>query len=241
MGRRHGLLALAGLLAALLCTPASAQDSLKVMLNDVAPYSWREGPKLRGMHPSIMRALSEESGIPFEYSSGLYARVSKALVDRVADVVVTLAGPDQEAQGLFIGTAHPVRYLVISRADAPIREVAQLKGKTLGVARGAYYSAAINDDDEIRKYGIIDPFQGLRMLAVSRLDAVVSSDYLLTRAVQEVRRDGVEFATPFQVGVGAYTVYVRRDLPEPLVRRLRAALAQLQRSGRIGAILKDYN
>ena len=52
------------------------------------------------------------------------------------------------------------------------------------VARGAFYDESINNDPGINKYQMKDPFRGVRMLAADRLDAVISSDYLLTALKQ---------------------------------------------------------
>lgn len=219
----------------------AAEPPLRVMVNEVAPYTWRQGSELLGMHPTLMRALAEETGLTFELSTGLYARASRALTDKVADVAVTLASPDQDAQGQRVALLHPVRYLVISRADAPLTELGQLHGKRLGIARSAYYSAQINDDEAIQKVTIVDPFQGLRMLALGRLDAVISTDYLLMHALRQPEfASSSSFASSFQVGGGAYAVYARRDLPEALVQKLRAGLAALQRRGVTAAVLREH-
>lgn len=234
---RTGLASLGALLLAL---PAAGETRLRVMVNEVAPYSWREGGELVGLHPSLLRALASETGLPFEFSAGLYARASRALSDGVADLAVTLATPDQDAQGQRVAVLHPVRFLVISRAEAPLHEVAQLRGKLLGIARNAYYNAQINDDEAIRKFTIVDPNQGLRMLALGRLDAVISSDYLLLYALRQPGIDRSVFAPPFVVGASGYALYARRDLPQAQVRRLRAGWAALLRRGVPASILQEY-
>jgi polar amino acid transport system substrate-binding protein len=230
---------LAVLLAWGSCATA-AEPPLRVMVNEVAPYAWRQGTDIVGMHPSILKALAEESGLAFDFSAGLCARASRALTDKVADMAVTLAGPDQDGQGVRLAVLHPVRYLVLTRADFVVTDVAQLRGKTLGIARGAYYSPQVNDDEDIRKFSVADPFQGVRMLALGRLDAVISSDYLLALALRQPQIDPASFAKPLQVGSSGYAIYARQDLPEATVQRLRAGVAALHKRGAIAAILRDY-
>jgi len=219
----------------------AAEPRLRLMFNEVAPYTWREGSEFRGMHPTLMRALAAEAGLQFEYSAGLYARASRALTDGVADLAVTLATPDQDAQGQRVVLLHTVRHLVISRAGAPLTELSQLRGKLLGIARNAYYGPHINDDDAIRKLTITDPNQGVRMLALGRLDAVISTDYLLVHALRQPGIDRAAYATPFLVGGGGYALFARRDLPEALVQRLRTGFAALQRQGLPAAVMHEYS
>lgn len=220
---------------------ASAQEpALRVMLNEVAPYSWRDESGIQGLHYEIMRAVAEEAGLRFEFSQGLYARTSRALADKVADLVVTLATPDQEAQGLRIDVLHPVRYLVISRAEAPIAEVVQLRGKLLGVARSAYYGPTINDDEQIQKHAIVDPFQGVRMLVAGRLDAVISTDLLLAQVLRQPQLAQATFAPVIEVGGSGYALHARRDLPEAHLAKLRTAVQKLHKNGRIAAMVKPY-
>lgn len=238
--RRRCLAWLVGL-AGLGPLPAvAAEPHLRVMVNEVAPYSWRDGAELAGLHPGLLRALAAEAGLQFDFSAGLYARASRALADGVADLVVTLATPDQDAQGQRVAVLHPVRYLVISRADAPLTEPAQLRGKLLGIARNAYYNALINDDETIRKFTIVDPNQGLRMLVLGRLDAVISTDLLLMHALRQPGLERAAFAPPISVGGSGYALFARRDLPEPTVQRLRAGWAALQRRGVPAALLREY-
>ncbi len=239
LGRRRLLQALP--LLALAGTAEAAEPRLRLMFNEVAPYAWRQGSEFEGIHPTLARALAAQTGLQFDYSAGLYARASRALTDGVADLAVTLATPDQDAQGQRVALLHTVRYLVITRAGAPLTELAQLRGKQLGIARNAYYNAQINDDESIRKFTIIDPNQGLRMLALGRLDAVISTDYLLVHALRQPGVDRAAFAPPFLVGGSGYALFARRDLPEALVQRLRVGYAALQRQGLPAAVLHEYS
>jgi hypothetical protein len=148
----------------------------------VAPYTWRDGSDFHGMHPTLLRVLAAETGLQFEYSAGLYARASRALTDGVADLAVTLATPDQDAQGQRVVLLHTVRHLVISLAGAPLTELSQLRGKLLGIARNAYYGPHINDDESIRKLTITDPNQGVRMLAIySNMPGILLAGFLIPR------------------------------------------------------------
>ncbi|MFO1250159.1 MAG: transporter substrate-binding domain-containing protein [Inhella sp.] len=215
-------------------------EELRVMVNDVRPYSHREGQQILGMHPDMLQEMAQLEGLRLRLSSAPYARVKRALLDEAVDAVVALTGPDLDSQGTLVHPLHPVRYLIISLQARPIQSLAALRGKRLGMARGAYYNAAINDNPEVQFVPITEPFQGLRMLALERVDAVVSTDFLLAQALRQARLEGVQFAPPFDAGGGAYALYARPQLPRELIERLRSALARLQANGRLASIIRAH-
>lgn len=228
-------------LAAWCVRPAGAAETgLRVMLNEVQPYAWSDAAGLHGLHHAIMQAVGQEAGLALSYRLGLYARLGRALTDHSADLAVTLMGPDQDAQGVRVEALHAVRYLVLSRADAPVRALTDLHGRRLGLARSAYYGAEINDNERIERVSVIDPFQGLRMLALGRLDAVISSDLLLAQALHQPQLPPTRFAPVLDVGGSAYALYASRQLPPGPVEQLRAAIQRLGRRGQIAALVKPY-
>jgi len=238
------LLALAGLHAhKAQAQPTSAVQNppLRVLLNDVAPYTLHGDPQQRpGMHHEIMQALARQTELPMDFSSALYVRLALGLKDGSADLVVGIEGPELETLATRVRPMHSFKFVVIAKKSAEIRSLAQLKGKLLGVARGAFYDESINNDDSIRKYGMADPFQGVRMLALDRLDAVISSDYLLAYALKQPGLDSSQFDTPFAVNEKSYVIYARKDLNAEVLRRLQRGMDALQKSGQIDRILRSY-
>ncbi len=237
----HALPGLAQTLPAPAPTAPSAPAPLRVLLNDVAPYTLHGDPQQRpGLHHEIMHALSRQADLPMSMNSALYVRLALGLKDGSADVVVGVEGPELEALATRVRPMHGFKFVVIAKKSAEIRSVAQLKGKLLGVARGAFYDDSINNDDSIRKYGLTDPFQGVRMLALDRLDAVISSDYLLAYALKQPGLDSSLFDTPFAVNEKSYVIYARKELSAEIVSRLQRAMDALQKSGQIERILRSY-
>ncbi|MEJ6000201.1 substrate-binding periplasmic protein [Paucibacter soli] len=213
---------------------------MRVLLNDVAPYTMRAEAALYGMHHDILHLLEDKLGLAFDVNVGPYVRLPASLADGSADMVVAVEGPDLDAIGKRVAPFHEFKFVVLSKKASAIAGVADLRGKLLGVARGAFYADSINNDPEIRKFGITDPFQGVRMLALDRLDAVISSDYLLSHAMRQARVVTADFGTPFVVNEKRYTLYARKDLSEQAVQRMQAAMEALRASGRIAEVLARY-
>lgn len=220
--------------------PSQAQPALRIMLNDVAPYTLHAEAALYGMHHEILALLAERTGLSFAPLVGPYVRLSASLSDGSVDGVVAVEGPDFDVIGRRVAAFHDFRFVVLSKKSAAIGNVAALRGKLLGVARGAFYAESINNDPEIRKFTMVDPFQGVRMLALDRIDAVISSDYLLAHAMRQSSMAASDFAPPFVVNEKRYTLYVRKTLGEDLVLRLQSALEALRASGRIAEVQNRY-
>jgi ABC-type amino acid transport substrate-binding protein len=213
---------------------------LRVLLNDVAPYTLHGTANRPGMHHEIMLALAREAALPVTLASAVYVRLALGLKDGSADLVVGVEGPELEDLAQRVVPFHVFKFVVLTNKAAGINSVAQLKGKLLGVARGAFYDDSINKDDSIRKFGLADPFQGVRMLALGRLDAVISSDYLLTYAMKQAGIDTDQFNRPFSVNEKSYVLYASKRIDGETIRRLQAAMPTLQKSGQIERILRDY-
>lgn len=213
---------------------------LRVLINDVAPYTLRGDPQHPGMHIEIMNALAQQAELAVSINSAVYVRLALGLKDGSADLVVGVDGPELETLAQKVTPFHSFKFVVLTRKAAGISQVSQLRGRLLGVARGAFYDESINNDDAIQKFPMADPFQGVRMLALDRLDAVISSDYLLSYALRQTGIDRASFAPPFVVNEKNYSLYARRELPEEQLRTLRRAMEQLHKSGRLAAILKHY-
>lgn len=220
--------------------PAQPPAPLRVLVNDVAPYTLRGEAQRPGMHIEIMNALAQQAELAVSINSAVYVRLALGLKDGSADLVVGIEGPELNVLAQRVAPFHSFKFVVLTRKSAGISQVSQLRGRLLGVARGAFYDESIDNDEAIQKFPMADPFQGVRMLALERLDAVISSDYLLSYALRQTGIDRASFAPPFVVNEKNYSLYARRDLPEETLRALRRAMEQLQKSGRLAAILKHY-
>jgi ABC-type amino acid transport substrate-binding protein len=221
-------------------TTLRADPVLHVLINDVAPYTIHGEAQHTGMHAEIMAALAGQSDVPMDMQSVVYVRLLAAMRNGSADLVVGVESPELDGLAIRVGPLHSFRSVVISRKDASITSVAALKGKLLGIARGAFYDDSINNDTAIRKFDISDPFQGVMMLSRQHLDAVISSDYLLAYALRQPGIDSSQFAKPFTVNEKHYILYARKSVSAAVIEKLRATLVNLAQSGQIETILRDY-
>lgn len=227
-------------LTLLLPLVARADSPLRVMINDVAPYTLHDSPQHPGMHAEIANLLAKQSGMPISISWAPYARLAAALRFDLADLVVAVESPELEGIARRIAPFHEFKFVVIGRRDKDINSISQLNGRLLGVARGAFYDERINNNADIQKYELTDPFQGVRMLAAGRLDAVISSDYLLSYALRQTGLNIRNFTTPFTVNEKHYVLYANPKLSEAQLQSLSYHMDALQKSGQIATILKAY-
>ncbi|WP_373975540.1 transporter substrate-binding domain-containing protein [Chitinibacter sp. SCUT-21] len=224
---------------ALISSPVLAAK-VRFLVNDVAPYTLRDETQRKGMHIEMVEALVTEAKVAFQLESAVYVRLGKSLEDGSADIVGMVEDPNLEGRAIRVLPLHAFQFVVISHKDAPIRSIAELTDKTLGVARGAFYADEINNNATINKYGIKDPFQGVKMLEAKHLDAVISSDYLLTYALMMTGVDTRLFATPFAVNERRYVLYAASNVDPALINQLRAAWEKLESRGDIARIIRRY-
>lgn len=229
------------LLVMLSLSTRAEERPLRVTINDVEPYTIHQPNDARGgMHMDILNALIRTSGLSMESTSVVYVRIAAALKDGSADLVVGVEGPELDALADRVVPFHSFHSVVIPRAGLGIDRIESLRGRHLGIARGAFYDERINNDDAIIKDPIADPFQGVRMLSFGRLDAVISSDYLLHYALRQTGLDRKQFDPIFVVNERRYTMYARKGLDPAIIRQLQRAMGLLQRKGELERILDRY-
>lgn len=221
-------------------TAQASEPPLRIILNDVAPYTIATGPGFSGLHHQILAALLTETGLHATVMIGPYGRLKETLEQQHADLAVGLDSTHWDSPVVAVGEFHRVEYQLLPHRASGIRTMETLTGKTIGIARGAYYDRRIHDDPAVRTFTMTDPFQGVRMLARGRLDAVASSNYLLAYALRQEGLKTQSFAPVITFSSGAYTLYAAETVPADTRAALREGLDRLHRKGVIAALTRHY-
>lgn len=221
-------------------TAQASEPPLRIILNDVAPYAIVAGSGFSGLHHQILAALLTETGLQASIMIGPYGRLKETLEQKQADLAVGLDSTQWTGPVIAVGEFHRVQYQLLPHRASGIHTMETLAGKTIGIARGAYYDPRIHDDPTVRTFIMTDPFQGVRMLARGRLDAVASSNYLLAYALRQKGLKAQSFAPAITFSSGAYTLYAAETVSADTRDALREGLDRLHRKGVIGTLTGQY-
>jgi phosphonate transport system substrate-binding protein len=237
-----GLTLLAGLAGS---TLAGAQDVLRIGLVPA------EDPRLIiADNEALMDSLRASLGMEIKpYVATDYNGVIEAL--RAKKLDVALLGPFSYILAASITEVDPIavpetqrqgasyRALIIARKDRNIRSLADLKGKTFAFVdpsstsghlfpKSAMLRAGLNPDTDLR--AIFAGSHDASVLAVQngKVDAAAVADSLFQAAVARgvLKADELVIVWTSDPIPGAPLV-IRRDLPEPLKQRIRAAFATM--------------
>lgn len=237
-----GLTLLAGLVGS---TLAGAEDVLRIGLVPA------EDPRLIiADNEALIDSLRASLGMEIKpYVATDYNGVIEAL--RAKKLEVALLGPFSYVLAASITEVDPIavpetqrqgasyRALIIARKDRNIRSLADLKGKTFAFVdpsstsghlfpKSAMLRAGLNPDTDLR--AIFAGSHDASVLAVQngKVDAAAVADSLFQAAVARgvLKADELVIVWTSDPIPGAPAV-IRRDLPEPLKQRIRAAFAAM--------------
>jgi len=199
---------------------------------------------------ALVDALRQSLGMevkPFVATD--YNGVIEAL--RAKKLDVALLGPFSYVLAASIAEVDPIAIpetqkqgpsyhsLIVARKDRDIRTLADLKGRTFAFVdpsstsghlfpKTAMLRAGLNPDTDLRS--IFAGSHDASVIAVQngKVDAAAVADGLLDAAIARgmVKADDIQIVWKSEPIPGAPVVY-RRDLPEPLKQRIRAAFASM--------------
>ena len=247
-----GLLASVVLYAILFPRLAPAEDRLRFVTLDFAPFIYGENQNVAGPGYEIVAAACERAGIECSYDIYPWRRAQELMKSGQADGMMVIGrNPKREQWIRFTPPHFRTEYGVFVRADNPLRldDVRLLAGLRIGVfapSNTATQLAAISRELSDAGHEAIviedrpDDASGFRKLAVGRLDAVYSNrdrGYMILEA--EGLLDKVRYAGGHQ-GILYYGGFTREFPDTQLLDRFDAAWKTLFESGEAQRIIERY-
>ena len=241
------------LLLALLCAPAlAADDRLRFVTLDFAPFIYGENQNVAGPGYEIVAAVCERAGIECSYDIYPWRRAQELMKSGEADGMMVIGrNPKRERWIRFTPPHFRTEYGVFVRAGNPLQlgDPGVLAGLRVGVfapSNTATQLATINQQlveqghQPIDIEGRPDDASGFRKLAVGRLDAVYSNrdrGYMILKA--EGLEDKVRYAGGHQ-GIYYYAGFTREFADTRLLDRFDTAWKAIFSDGTGQAIIRRY-
>jgi polar amino acid transport system substrate-binding protein len=193
------------LLLGILCLPAIAQDTLanttrlKVGVPAFAPFAYiNENNEMSGVMVRYLDLLTVDTGFEFELVLQPYARVLAGVKSGELDLALIFKNAQLEGYADFIGPASSSNVIVLPQASVNLQTYDQLilLGR-IAVVRSASFSKTFDEDTKLQKFFVKDYTQGINLLRMGRVDAVVGSVAGIEYNLQQLGLNIVEFGHPY--------------------------------------------
>ncbi|WP_221075090.1 substrate-binding periplasmic protein [Agarivorans aestuarii] len=213
---------------------ASELEPAKFSTSIVKPWGYQDAELAgQGLLPSFTRALANEAGVEYRNTMRPYPRVIKEIEAGSADFAVMFASPHSEKIAVDLGLVVTVKIVAVAKAgEAPIQHVSQLAGKRVGVIRGSAYGPDIDDNPLLERISFINTEQGIQMLLLGRIDAMIAVNYSINYALQELDIAPTQITSIYHLATRNIHLYWSRSSSQiEQANRLQLALARLREDG----------
>ena len=232
-------LALACIGAALLAgCGGSNSDTLKMITEaSFPPYEFLRGQEIVGIDVEICRAVAEKLGKKFQCETVDFDSVIPAVISGKADLAAAgiTVTEDRKKNVDFSVPYVKTGIVVISKKSNPFKDVAQLKGKRIGVQSGTtsetYVLEQLREEPERTR----SPAEAVAGLKSGRCEFVIADIDPAKNCVKgEPDLQISDFVTSEE-----YASAIRKGQPE-LLQAINETIAELKADGRLAKWVEDF-
>ena len=230
---------LACLAATLLAGCGGSDSNTLKMITEATfpPYEFLRGQDIVGIDVEICRAVAQRMGREFLCETVDFDSVIPAVISGKADLAaagITIT-EDRRKNVDFSVPYVKTGIVVISKKSNPFKDVAQLKGKKIGVQSGTtsetYVLEQLHEEPERSR----SPAEACAALKSGRVDFVIADIDPAKNCVKgEPDLQLSDFITSEE-----YAVAIRKGRPE-LLKVINETIAELKANGRLAKWIADY-
>lgn len=243
-GRRLYLATGAAWLATTATAPARALETNAALIADVIdipPWGLRGADgRPGGVYADLMLMLAERSQCPVQLRLAPILRSILDVGHNVSQLTMMLDRKDMNDAGLALGTVTQLPVQIWLPAGSPVRQLDDLRGRTVAVLRGPTYHEGVQSDAHIQKYPVSSPRQQLEMMRAGRVAGALGVEQNFQVAARAAGLGGDSFAPPLQLGGRDVRLWLAPALAQhPCRERLAQALQSLRQDGSIARRMAD--
>lgn len=218
---------------ALLGGGQASADELHIVLFDVVPYSYlgRDGQPT-GILVDKVRALAERAGFSPHIELTSFARRDLDMAHGDADMTIGFETEGLKNSTFKLGPVMTVNSILLLRRGLQLSELDDLPRLRVGRIRGGCADLHPNAQ-------VLQPFHdfnnyvsGLRMLQGARLDVICGAEDAIRFGAQEAGVDLAEHQSMVLTANREMWIFLGRQVPETVRRRIERALSVLPRPQR---------
>jgi polar amino acid transport system substrate-binding protein len=222
--------------------------TLTVCTNSWAPFT---GESLPGMGKTwrVIQAIMEPQGYITELQFMPWARALKSVESGDCDALPDAFHTKERSVWAWYSAPYSeVKTVFFKRKDKQIlfNTLADLKGLTIGVIRGAAVNPDFDHADYLKKQEVVDERQGLAMLHADRIDLYVTGDLsglhqltLMTEKHPNITQE-IEIITPYLAKNKLHLAISKKAKHgQTILRDFNQGLADLIKSGEYHSIFQS--
>lgn len=240
-GRRSALRELGALLfLAGIHTLVRGQSKLTIALVNLKPWSATSPSGApTGILVQAAREIERRSGQPLEIVLFPYARAVAMLDKGQVDLMLALETAHLNRIAYRVAPVAVMDIAMIARPGLRIGSIADLRGKRVGQLRQVSYEPVLEATQDIIKYEINSYVQGLRMLQLGRLDAVIGIRTTILYSLKAMRVPVASLGSMFIVRRTPVSLYMAiNSVPSADVDRFRSACAEMQNNHALDTLVE---
>ncbi len=212
--------------------------------DNFAPYNYFEDKQLVGIDVDLVTALVRQAGADPQFEAMSWNRVREKLDHGQIDAAFQFIGlPERFEKYHMIGPYRTGRtvFAVQRNMAVSFERYDDLQRYVIGVVKGFNYGVPFDTDASLRKDNTAgDNRQLLRMLAAGRVTLAIGDERTLGHVIRQERlQDQITFLPRAFNEIERY-IAVPRNRPQ-IAARLETALAALQVTGELNAILQKWD
>ena len=201
------------------------------------PYEYRDGEKILGIDPEIVRMVAQRNGLELVIMDMNFDSVIAAVQTGKADVAASGITITEERKRMVNFTTPYVsaRQVIIVPEDSPIKEVGQLKGRRIGAQHGTTGAQYVTDHiQEPERFA--NAALAVSALLAKKVDCVVLDDapskvFLTKHPTLKI--------LPEPLTSEEYAFAISKSRPE-LLAMFNKTLAEMSADGSLQAILDKH-
>ena len=233
-------LALACIGAALLAgCGASSPDTLKMITQATfPPYEFLREQDVIGIDVEICRAVAQKLGRGFQAETVDFDSIIPAVISGKADLAAAGITVTEDRKKIVDFSIPYVKtgIVVISKKSSPFTEVAQLKGRRIGVQGGTTSETYVLKQLGQEPARTRSPDEAVADLKSGRNDFVIAD----ADPAKNIVKDEPDLQVSGLITSEEYAIAVRKGRPE-LLQAINETIAELKQNGKLAKWIEDFN
>jgi polar amino acid transport system substrate-binding protein len=176
----------------------SEELTLKAGLPPFPPFSYPNDPNRQGVVDIIYERLGEIAGVKFDVQSYPYPRVIESMKTGLLDVAIIFKNKSIQNFVTYVAEVSKSKVIILPSRGLNLNSYDDLYAlHSIAVLRNANFESRFDSDGKLNKFTMIDYEQGLKMMALGRMDAIVGSKSGLEESIKSLEFDTSKFGKPF--------------------------------------------